>query len=368
MIRNKARLVAQRHIQEEELDYDEVFTPVVRIEEIRLFLAYVSFKDCVVYQMDVKSAFLYGMIVEEVYVCQPPGFEDPDFPDRVYKVEKHYIYYIKLLKHEHVADEAIYKELDDRLVRATTTASSLEAEQDSGNINKTQSKVTPNEDNSLGTTSGGGLRCQDNIGDTIAQTRVLSMEKIKTTQAPEITSLKRRVKKLEKKQRIRTHRLKRLYKVGLTAKVDSSEDEQILVDDQDDAKMFDVNDLHGEEVFFKKEVADKEVNDEVQKVVEEVVKDITTAKIIVDVAQVNAVGEVNAASITTTVSAAATITTEEVTLAKALAELKASQPKQKVDDEKEIAEFEKLIEINLNEEEVAIDAIPLAVKSPKIID
>ncbi|GJX23307.1 putative ribonuclease H-like domain-containing protein [Tanacetum coccineum] len=59
-----------------------------RIEAIRLFLAYASFKDFVVYQMDVKSAFLYGKIEEEVYVCQPPSFEDPDFPDRVYKVEK----------------------------------------------------------------------------------------------------------------------------------------------------------------------------------------------------------------------------------------------------------------------------------------
>ncbi|GJZ24345.1 putative ribonuclease H-like domain-containing protein, partial [Tanacetum coccineum] len=61
---------------------------VARIEAIRLFLAYASFKDFVVYQMDVKSAFLYGKIEEEVYVCQPPGFEDPEFPDRVYKVEK----------------------------------------------------------------------------------------------------------------------------------------------------------------------------------------------------------------------------------------------------------------------------------------
>ncbi|GKD64362.1 putative ribonuclease H-like domain-containing protein, partial [Tanacetum coccineum] len=59
-----------------------------RIEAIRLFLAYASFKDFVVYQMDVKSAFLYGKIEEEVYVCQPPRFEDPDFPDKVYKVEK----------------------------------------------------------------------------------------------------------------------------------------------------------------------------------------------------------------------------------------------------------------------------------------
>ncbi|GJT55391.1 putative ribonuclease H-like domain-containing protein, partial [Tanacetum coccineum] len=61
---------------------------VARIEAIRLFLAYASFKDFVVYQMNVKSAFLYGKIEEEVYVCQPPGFEDLEFPDRVYKVEK----------------------------------------------------------------------------------------------------------------------------------------------------------------------------------------------------------------------------------------------------------------------------------------
>ncbi|GKB81267.1 putative ribonuclease H-like domain-containing protein [Tanacetum coccineum] len=88
VIRNKARLVAQGYTQEEGIDYDEVFALVARIEAIRLFLAYASFKDFVVYQMDVKSAFLYGKIEEEVYVCQPPGFEDPDFPDRVYKVEK----------------------------------------------------------------------------------------------------------------------------------------------------------------------------------------------------------------------------------------------------------------------------------------
>ncbi|GKF55000.1 putative ribonuclease H-like domain-containing protein, partial [Tanacetum coccineum] len=76
------------YTQEEGINYDEAFAPVSRIEAIRLFLAYASFKDFVVYQMDVKSAFLYGKIEEEVYVCQPPGFEDPDFPYRVYKVEK----------------------------------------------------------------------------------------------------------------------------------------------------------------------------------------------------------------------------------------------------------------------------------------
>nr|GFD08734.1 hypothetical protein [Tanacetum cinerariifolium] len=98
-----------------------------------------------------------------------------------------------------------------------------------------------------------------------------------------------------------------------------------LVNDQDDAEMFDVNDLHGEEVFVEKEVVDKEVNDEVQKVVE----DINTTKLIVDAAQVSVVGEVNATSIATTVSATATITTEEITLAQALVEIKTTKPKAK---------------------------------------
>nr|GEW62499.1 hypothetical protein [Tanacetum cinerariifolium] len=88
VIRNKARLVAQWYTQEEEIDYDEVFAPVARIEAIRLFLAYVLFKDVMVYQMDVKSVFLYGKMEQEVYVCQLPGFEGPDFLDRVYKVKK----------------------------------------------------------------------------------------------------------------------------------------------------------------------------------------------------------------------------------------------------------------------------------------
>ncbi|GKE77165.1 putative ribonuclease H-like domain-containing protein [Tanacetum coccineum] len=85
VVRNKARL---GYTQEEGIDYDEVFALVARIEAMRLFLAYASFMTFVVYQMDVKSAFLFGKIEEEVYVCQPPAFEDPEFPKRVYKVEK----------------------------------------------------------------------------------------------------------------------------------------------------------------------------------------------------------------------------------------------------------------------------------------
>ncbi|GJT51686.1 putative ribonuclease H-like domain-containing protein [Tanacetum coccineum] len=88
VIRNKARLVAQGHRQEQGIDYEEVFAPVAEIETIRLFLAYASFMGFLVYQMDVKSAFLYGTIKEEVYVTQPPGFKDPNHPNKVYKVVK----------------------------------------------------------------------------------------------------------------------------------------------------------------------------------------------------------------------------------------------------------------------------------------
>nr|GEV32613.1 ribonuclease H-like domain-containing protein [Tanacetum cinerariifolium] len=88
VVRNKARLVTQGHTEEEGINYEEVFAPVARIEAIRLFLAYASFMGFMVFQMDVKSAFLYGTIEEEVYVCQPLWFEDPNHPDKVYKVVK----------------------------------------------------------------------------------------------------------------------------------------------------------------------------------------------------------------------------------------------------------------------------------------
>nr|GEV70356.1 hypothetical protein [Tanacetum cinerariifolium] len=82
VVRNKAKLVAQGYTQEEGINYDEVFAHVARIEAIRIFLAYASFMGFIVYQMDVKSAFRYGKIEEEVYVCQPPGFEDLHFPNK----------------------------------------------------------------------------------------------------------------------------------------------------------------------------------------------------------------------------------------------------------------------------------------------
>nr|GEW17796.1 copia protein [Tanacetum cinerariifolium] len=328
VIKNKARLVAQGHTQEDGIDYDEVFAPIARIESIRLFLAYASFKDFVVYQMDVKSDFLYGKIKEEVYVCQPLIFEDPNFPDKVYKVEKAlyrlhqaprawyetlstYLLdngfqrgkidktlFIKrhkgdILLVQVYVDEIIFgstkkelcisfeklmhekfqissigeltfclglqvkqkpagifisqdkyvaeilkkfrfskvktarfiqilldKQLDgppthmekydvsfhtkkvfanikrigggNSLVRATTIASSLDAKQDSGNIDKTQTKATSNEPSSQGTSSGDGLRRQDNMRDTSAHTsyeRVSKMASIEDVGEEEVVEV-----------------------------------------------------------------------------------------------------------------------------------------------------------------------------------
>ncbi|XP_052291943.1 uncharacterized protein LOC127900768, partial [Citrus sinensis] len=88
VVRNKARLVAQGYNQEEGIDFDETFAPVVRLESIRMLLAYACHKDFILFQMDVKSAFLNGYIMEEVYVKQPPGFENEKFPNHVYKLLK----------------------------------------------------------------------------------------------------------------------------------------------------------------------------------------------------------------------------------------------------------------------------------------
>ncbi|GJZ84808.1 hypothetical protein Tco_0650147 [Tanacetum coccineum] len=256
---------------------------------------------------------------------------------------------------DNVADEVVYEEMDDSLERAATTATSLDAEQDRGNINKTQSKATLNEPSSLGTSSGSGPRRQETIGDTIAQTgfenvsktsndsllagvntprsdedslklkelmelctnlqnRVIDLEKTKTSQAQEITSLKRRVKRLEKKGGSRTHGLKRLYKVGLSRRVDSSNEEGLGEEDASkhgriadidvdaginlvsthfdvDTNMFGVHDLVGDEVVVKSEV----------------VKAVSTIP-------------VSAATTTTIV-----ITDDEITLAKTLAELKSAK-------------------------------------------
>ncbi|KAI3774153.1 hypothetical protein L1987_48697 [Smallanthus sonchifolius] len=88
VVRNKARLVVQGFYQEEGIDFEDVFTPVARLEAVRMFLAYAADMDFTVHQMDVKSVFLYGKVQEEVYVKQPSGFIDPSYPDRVYKHDK----------------------------------------------------------------------------------------------------------------------------------------------------------------------------------------------------------------------------------------------------------------------------------------
>ena len=87
VVRNKARLVAQGYTQVEGIDFDETFAPVARLEAIRILLAS-NHHNILLYQMDVKSAFLNGKIEEEVYVAQPPSFEDPKHPDMVYKLNK----------------------------------------------------------------------------------------------------------------------------------------------------------------------------------------------------------------------------------------------------------------------------------------
>ncbi|GJV09892.1 putative ribonuclease H-like domain-containing protein, partial [Tanacetum coccineum] len=110
IIKNKARLVALGYRQEEGVDYDKVFAPVSRLEAIRLFLAFASFKGFTVYQIDVKSAFLYGTIIEEVYVKQPLGFVDPAHPNKVYKV-------VKALYGLHQAPRAWYKRLSTFLLQ-----------------------------------------------------------------------------------------------------------------------------------------------------------------------------------------------------------------------------------------------------------
>ncbi|GKA31808.1 putative ribonuclease H-like domain-containing protein [Tanacetum coccineum] len=118
VVKNKVRLVAQGHKQEEGIDYDEVFTLVSKIEAIKLFLAFASYMGFPVYQMDVKSAFLYATIGEEVYVHQPPGFVDPAHPNKVYKV-KQQPNGIFISQDKYVAD--ILKKFDFCSIKSATT-------------------------------------------------------------------------------------------------------------------------------------------------------------------------------------------------------------------------------------------------------
>nr|GFB91317.1 copia protein [Tanacetum cinerariifolium] len=109
VIRNKSRLVAKGYAQKEGVDFEESFAPVARLEVIRLFIAYAAHKSFTVYQMDVKTSFLYGPLKEEVYVNQPDGFVDPYHPDKVYHLKKA-LYGLKQ------APRAWYDELSNFLV------------------------------------------------------------------------------------------------------------------------------------------------------------------------------------------------------------------------------------------------------------
>nr|GEX86932.1 hypothetical protein [Tanacetum cinerariifolium] len=273
---------------------------------------------------------------------------------------------------ETIVDEAINEEMYDSLERATTTATSLDAEQDRGNISKTQSKATPNEPSSPRTSSCDGPRRQDTMRDTIAQTRsknvsnfsndpyllrintlgskddrlklkelielctklsdrVFNLKTTKTSQAKEITNLKKRVKRVERNRKSRSHGLKILYKVGLSARVESSDKESL---DEEDAskqgrKIIDIDADKGltlidETIEDQRRINDKEIFDTYVLNDEEVV-----------------VEDVNVASIATAVTAAATITVSinDITLAQALVEIKTSKPKMK-----------KKAQINLDEE------------------
>nr|GEZ20218.1 retrovirus-related Pol polyprotein from transposon TNT 1-94 [Tanacetum cinerariifolium] len=88
VIRNKSCLVVRGYRQEEGIDFEEFFASVARMEAIRIFLAYAAQKSFTVFQMDVKTAFLHGSLKDDVYVCQPEGFIDPDHPSHVYKPKK----------------------------------------------------------------------------------------------------------------------------------------------------------------------------------------------------------------------------------------------------------------------------------------
>nr|GEW65242.1 putative ribonuclease H-like domain-containing protein [Tanacetum cinerariifolium] len=109
VIRNKSHFVAKGYAQMEGVDFEESFAPVARLEAVRLFIAYVAHKSFTVYQMDVKTAFLYGPLKEEVYVNQPDGFVDPYHPDKVYRLKKA-LYGLK------EAPRACYDELSNFLV------------------------------------------------------------------------------------------------------------------------------------------------------------------------------------------------------------------------------------------------------------
>ena len=117
--RNKARLVAKGYNQEEGIDFDETFVLVARLIAIRMLLAFSSIMNIKLYQMDVESTFLNGVINEEVYVEQPPGFESHEYPNHVYKLNKA-LYGLKQ------APRACYERLSSFLLNNDFTRDSID--------------------------------------------------------------------------------------------------------------------------------------------------------------------------------------------------------------------------------------------------
>nr|GEU96537.1 hypothetical protein [Tanacetum cinerariifolium] len=403
MTRNKARFIAQGHTQEEGIDYDEVFAPVVKIEALRLFLDYASFKDFVVYQMDVKSAFLYGKIEEEVYACQPPGFEDLYFPYKVYKVKKA-LYGLHqapracsglLLRQEpstgkhkyrpmkprrkvtgvpqpsdsmeNVADEAVYKELDDRL-------------------------ATPNESSSERTDLGGGPRCQESLEDTIAKTSTaastatISIDEV--TLAQELTELKY-IKPKAKAKGIVFHEPEE-SKTTTTIPKPKSQDKgkTIMIEEPVKLKKKDQIMLD-EEVALKLQAELQAKFDEEQRLATEEkrnkpptqaqqIKIMCTYLKNMEAKKIKDLKNKSFDSIqkifdkaTKKVNTFETISSELVEGSSKRVGTEPEQEsfkKQKIYYDKEIAKLKQLVKIIPDEERVAIDVVPLAVKPPSIVD
>ncbi|GJS08568.1 putative ribonuclease H-like domain-containing protein [Tanacetum coccineum] len=228
VVRNKARLVAQGYKQEKGVDYDEVFAPVARIEGIKLFLAYASFMNFLVYQMDVKSAFLYGTIEEEVYVRQPPSFVDLEFLEKVYKTKIHVdnesaiyvvnnpVYHSKSkhieIRHHFIRDS--YKKKLIEMVKIHTNYDVADLLTKAFDVTRFQFLIASIDKKELaipGQTATGKEFSNPLMAGSLPKTisgltlvkrtkQVLDLEKEKDAQAVEILNLKRRVKKLEKKE------------------------------------------------------------------------------------------------------------------------------------------------------------------------
>ncbi|GJS53092.1 putative ribonuclease H-like domain-containing protein [Tanacetum coccineum] len=195
-----------------------------RIEAIRLFLAYASFMGFLVYQMDVKSAFLYGTIKEEVYVTQPSGFKDLDHPDKVYKVVKALNGLASTPKHD-FKSKATFSAFGYH--RATPFST--------GYLTLIVTKFRATQDSEFQHNSYKSLMLIKKKVNVLRQAvGEISLGKI--AEAKEIVALKKRIQRLERKKMSRPIGLKRLKKVGISRRVESSKDQESLGAPEDASK------------------------------------------------------------------------------------------------------------------------------------